>query len=286
MVSFLYFALVIGFSMVLNHPLSQAISLLSVMLYVIPIEPKQSMQFLLRFCLPMLFMTALINPAFNHEGRTILLYLHNGNPLTLESICYGISAGCMLTSILLWFSAFSRVMSSDKFIYLFGKILPALSLVLSMSLRFVPKFKTQMKAVAEAQRCIGRDVSTGSLLTRTKTAIVIFSIMITWALENAIETADSMKSRGYGLKGRTAFTIYRWEERDYYMMIWLGFCGLFILTGHICQAFGFRFYPDIRCAALDGITIWFYLIYLALSMTPSVLNWREERKWKILYSKM
>ena len=285
-VNLIYFTLTIGFSMVINHPFAQFISLLCAVVYVISTQGKKSVGFLLKFCLPLVLLTAFINPAFNHEGKTILLYFSNGNPLTLESILYGFSSGGMIITLLLWFSAFNCVMTSDKFIYLFGKVIPALSLVLSMTLRFVPKFKTQMKNVADAQRCIGIDISSGSLISRTKTAITIMSIMITWSLENAIETADSMKSRGYGLKGRTAFTIYRWEERDYYMMIWLGFCGLFILTGHICQAFGFRFYPDIRCAALDGITIWFYLIYLALSMTPSVLNWREERKCKILYSKM
>ena len=80
-------------------------------------------------------------------------------------------------------------------IYLFGKVIPALSLVLSMSLRFVPKFKSQMQTVTEAQRSIGRDVSNGSLFERTKTAIHIFSIMITWSLENAIETADIADQR-------------------------------------------------------------------------------------------
>ena len=189
-------------------------------------------------------------------------------------------------TLLLWFSSFNRVMTSDKFIYLFGKVIPALSLVLSMSLRFVPKFKSQMLAVTEAQRSIGRDVSSGSLWSRTKTAILIFSIMITWALENAIETADSMKSRGYGLKGRTAFSIYRFDERDQYTLIWFSFCGLFLLSGTLLSAFGFRYFPNVRYAALDMTTIPFYCVYFALCITPVVLNIKEERKWKTLVSKM
>ena len=105
-------------------------------------------------------------------------------------------------------------MTSDKFVYLFGRVIPALSLVLSMTLRFVPKFKAQIQVVSEAQRCVGRDVSNGSVLQRLRNGITILSIMVTWALENAIETADSMKSRGYGLPGRTAFSIYRFDSRD------------------------------------------------------------------------
>ena len=284
--NFLYFALVIGFSLALNHPLAQGIALVCAMVYVISIDGKRSVLFLLKYCLPMVILTAFINPAFNHEGTTILLYFSNGNPLTLESVLYGFSSGAMLVTLLLWFASFNRVMTSDKFIYLFGKVIPALSLVLSMSLRFVPKFKSQMATVTEAQRSIGRDVSSGSLWSRTKTAITIFSIMITWALENAIETADSMKSRGYGLKGRTAFSIYRFDERDKYTLTWFSFCGLFLLSGSLLSAFGFRYFPNVRYAALDMTTIPFYLVYFALCITPVVLNLKEERKWKTLVSKM
>ena len=286
LVNFIYFVLVIGFSMVLIHPLTQGITLVSAILYVIYVEGKKSIFFLLKVCLPMLLMTVFINPAFNHEGMTILFYFSNGNPLTLESILYGCSAGCMLITMLLWFSAFSRVMTSDKFIYLFGKIIPSLSLILSMSLRFIPKFKNQMHKVAEAQKSIGRDLSSGSLIHRTKIAILIVSIMITWALENAIETADSMKSRGYGLKGRTAFSIYRFEDRDLYVLLWFLFCGLFLIAGIIVSAFGFRYFPNIRYAVLDGSTIPFYCVYFGLCITPVMLNIREERKWKTLYLKM
>ena len=285
-VNLIYFTLTIGFSMIINHPLAQLISLLCAVVYVISTQGKKSVGFLLKFCLPLVLLTAFINPAFNHEGKTILLYFSNGNPLTLESILYGFSSGGMLITLLLWFSAFNCIMTSDKFIYLFGKIIPALSLVLSMTLRFVPKFKTQMKNVADAQRCIGRDVSNGSLISRTKTAITIISIMITWSLENAMETADSMKSRGYGLKGRTTFSIYRFEDRDKFVLVWFVFCFLYILAGVITSAFGFQYFPDIQCSAFNITTIPFYVIYLGLCVTPVILNAVEDRKWKTIYSKM
>ncbi len=285
-INLIYFAFTISFSLVLTHPLAQGISLICAVIYAISINGKKSVKFLLKYCLPMVLLTAFINPAFNHEGATTLMYFPNGNPLTLESILYGFSAGVMIITTLMWFSSFNRVMTTDKFIYLFGKVIPALSLVLSMSLRFVPKFKSQMQTVTEAQRSIGRDVLNGSLLQRTKVAIHIFSIMITWSLENAIETADSMKSRGYGLKGRTAFSIYRFDERDKYTLAWLSFCGLFLVAGTILNAFGFRYFPDIRYAAFDMTTIPFYCAYSALCITPVILNYKEERKWKISVSEM
>ena len=206
-------------------------------------EGKKAVLFTLKWCLPIMLLTVFMNPAFSHEGITILLYFPTGKPLTLESILYGLSAGVMIATVMLWFLNFNRVMTSDKFIYLFGRIIPAMSLVLSMTLRFIPKFKAQMDAVVDAQRSIGRDISEGSLWHRTKIAIMVLSIMVTWALENAIETADSMKSRGCGLKDRTAFSIYRFDDRDKMALLYLGFCGFYLLSGMIVSAFGFRYYP-------------------------------------------
>lgn len=286
LVNFLYFTLVIGFSMVLNHPLAQGISLICACIYAVQTEEKKAVGFCLKWCLPMVAVTALFNPAFSHEGTTILLYFPTGNPLTLESILYGLSAGVMLATIMLWFLNFNRVITSDKFIYLFGRVIPAMSLVLSMTLRFIPKFKTQMDCVVDAQRSIGRDIAQGSILQRVKKAITVLSIMVTWALENAIETADSMKSRGYGLPGRSAFSIYRFDQRDKSALLFLGFCGIYLLTGAMASAFGFRYYPSIRSIGLNPATLSFPFVFCCLCGMPVVLNGLEERKWRSIHSKM
>ena len=88
------------------------------------------------------------------------------------------------------------------------------ALVLSMALRFVPRFLRQLKVIRNGQKAMGRDVSEGTVLNRIKYGLQMVSILVTWALENAIETSDSMRSRGYGLHGRTAFSIYRYTKRD------------------------------------------------------------------------
>ena len=284
LVNFLYFTLTIGFSTMMNHPIAQGISLISAIAYAVQTEGKKAVLFTLKWCLPVMLLTAIMNPAFSHEGITILLYFPTGNPLTLESILYGLSSGVMIATVCLWFLNFNRVITSDKFIYLFGRIIPAMSLVLSMTLRFVPKFRTQMNAVVDAQKSIGRDISTGSLWHRTKIAVTVLSIMITWALENAIETADSMKSRGYGLKGRTAFSIYRLDERDKLALLYLGFCGFYLLAGVIVAAFGFRYFPSIRYSGLNLFTFSFQFVYFMMCITPVVLNRAEERTWKAIHS--
>ena len=283
-INFMYFALVLVFSMFFMHPVSLIISLAGAIAYHLYLNGRKALRFQLLFLLPMALMAAILNPAFNHEGATLLAYLPSGNPLTLESIAYGFAAAAMLAAVILWFSCYTAVMTSDKFVYLFGRVIPALSLVLSMTLRFVPKFKAQIQVVSEAQRCVGRDVSNGSVLQRLRNGVTILSIMVTWALENAIETADSMKSRGYGLPGRTSFSIYRFDGRDKALLLWLAFCGVFVLSGALAGGLDWRYYPTVRGGALTPLAASFPPVYLALCLTPLILNVREDRRWKRLQS--
>jgi energy-coupling factor transport system permease protein len=233
----------------------------------------------------MLIFAALINPAFNHEGATILTYLPSGNPLTLESIAYGAASAALLVTVIMWFSCFNAIITSDKFIYLFGRVIPALSLILSMSLRFVPRFKAQLRVISNAQRCVGRDVSSGGILKRAKRGIKILSIMVTWALENAIETADSMKSRGYGLPGRTAFSIYRFDKRDARALTFILACGAAVVAGGAVGAYYFRYFPTVKGAELSPARLAMLLVYFALGIAPVILNVKEDLKWKAIASR-
>lgn len=279
LINFLYFGLVLLFSMFLMNPVSLLISLTGGLIYAVYLNGRRAVRFSLTFLLPMMLLAALVNPAFSHEGATILTYLPTGNPLTLESIAYGLAAAAMLAAVVLWFSCYNAVITSDKFVYLFGRIIPALSLVLSMTLRFVPRFKAQLHVISEAQRCVGRDVSNGSLLQRCRHAITIVSILLTWAMENAIETADSMRSRGYGLPGRTAFSIYRFDERDRNALIWLIFCGMYLFCGILAGGLYWRYFPTMKGVSPAPFPISFQLIYLALCLTPVFLNLQADRAW-------
>lgn len=285
-VNLIYFCFVLGFSMFLMHPASLLISAFCSLCYNISLNGRNSVNFIFKFAVPMLILTAIINPAFNHRGTVVLCNLPTGNPLTLESIIYGIAAGIMLVSVLLWFNCFNSVMSSDKFIYLFGKIIPSLSLMISMILRFVPKFKKQFDNVKETQSAMGHDVSSKSLLKRLKNVLNCFSITVTWSLENSIDTADSMKCRGYGLKGRTAFSNYKFNQKDRYCLMWLCFCVIYLLSGIVSGNMYWRYFPNMQGINATPVSISFFVVYSALCITPIVINKREDKKWKSLKSKI
>jgi energy-coupling factor transport system permease protein len=284
-VNFLYFVVVLLFSMVFMHPIFQVIALISAVVYSIMLKGKTGVRFNLLYMVPFLLFMAVMNPVFNHQGVTILFYLNNGNPITKESILYGVAAACMFVTVIIWFSCYNVVMTSDKFIYIFGKILPALSLIFSMVLRFVPRYLAQIKVISNAQKCIGRDVTQGNLLARARNGITILSIMTTWALENAIETADSMKSRGYGLPGRTSFSIFRLDARDKVALLILTGLIAMVAVGAAMGENTMRYYPSIKASAITPFSILVYIAYFALCMVPVLINMVEAMKWKSIESK-
>ncbi|WP_029451961.1 energy-coupling factor transporter transmembrane component T [Clostridium algidicarnis] len=281
-VNFYYFTVVIIFSMFFMHPIFLGISLISSFIYSVSLNGKKAVKFNLLYMLPLLIITAIMNPVFNHQGVTILFYLESGNPMTLESILYGVAAAVMFISVILWFSGYNAVMSSDKFIYLWGRIIPGTSLIISMVLRFVPRYKAQIKIISNGQKCIGRDVSNGNIIARARNGIKILSIMTTWALENAIETADSMKARGYGLKGRTSFSIFRFDRRD--RITFLSMIGLtiIILLGSFLGENTIIYYPIIKIKAITVFSILVYIAYILLCMMPFIIDLKEEIKWRHL----
>lgn len=285
-VSFLYFLLVIGCSMFVMHPVFLILSCIGGFSYYLYLKGRKAVKTAILMMLPVFLLSAIVNPLFTHEGVTLLGYFGNGNPLTLESILYGLGAGIMLVSVLNWFACYQVVMTSDKFIYLFGKAIPAMSLILSMVFRFIPKFQSQIQKISESQKCIGRDISNGSPVSRARHGMKILSIMTTWSLENSVETADSMKSRGYGLRGRNNFSIYRFDNRDRLITTAMALMGILVLIGILTKNVHFLYYPMLRMNKTTPFSILCYLSYGILCFLPLAINKIEDIKWHYLKLKI
>jgi len=284
-INFLFFCTVLLFSMFFMHPVFLGISLTASFSYYVYLAGKKALKFSLIFLLPMMILIGLINPLFNHRGVTIIGYVMD-NPITRESILYGVATGLMFGSVILWFSCYNVIMTSDKFIYLFGRIIPALSLILSMVLRFAPRFMAQAKIISNAQKCIGRDFSDGNLREKVTHGVKILSIMTTWALENAIDTADSMNSRGYGLPGRTAFSNFRFDARDKAMNGILLMLFALIVAGTFIGENTVQYFPSVRFPEFSAVSLILYSAYFILCFTPLILNLKEHVRWRHLQSKI
>ena len=278
-VNFLYFAVVLVYAVGLMHPVSLGISLLSALLYSGMLRGWRALAQTGKFLLPVSLLAALLNPLFSHKGTTVLTYFPSGNPLTLESIYYGLAAAALLAGVLLWFTCWNEVLTAEKILYLFGRVAPALSLLLSMTLSFVPRFRAQLTRVLQAQRSLRGGEPPKGIRRRLEEGITVLSVLLTWSLENAVETADSMKSRGYGLPGRTAFSLYQLDRRDRGLLLWLILCGGGLTAGWAAGGFTYYYYPS-TAGAWGPFPALLFLMELALCLTPVLLEGWEGRRWK------
>lgn len=285
-VGLVYFVLTVSFAMVFMHPVMLLEGFFSAFLYSVMLGGKKTIKFNLLYLLPMMIIAAVINPLFNHRGITVIAHLPGGNPITLESVAYGLSAAAMLGTVVCIFSCFNKIMTSDKIIHIFGKIIPSTSLTFSMILRFVPKFSGQLRQVINAQKCIGKDPAKGSLVTRAKNGISVLSIMTSWALESSIETADSMKSRGYGLKGRTSYSNYNFDRRSFFTLLYMLAAGIYVTVGAVMGKVRYEYFPNFSGENFSPFTVSVFLVYFFLCMTPVIIEIVEDRKWKSLKRKI
>ncbi len=285
LVNFLYFISVILFSMLLMNPIMLVISLVCAVTYSVMLGGRKTIKFNLICLLPMLITASAINMAFNHRGVTILAYLPGGNPLTLESMVYGIAASVMIVTVICYFSCFNKIITSDKFIYLFGKAAPSLSLILSMSLRFAPRLKEQLVKTASVQKSMGR-CGGGSIIKRAKDGMSVLSVTLTHALESSIETSDSMKGRGYGLKNRSAFSVYKFSARDAVMLLYTLAMALYVVIGIMSGAAEFMYFPQFGKINLNTYSISVCTAYFLLCAEPVFIEIAEGIKWKYLKSKI
>ena len=189
---------------------------------------------------PLFIILSAVSPLFNPNGQTILFTYLGGRAYTLESLYYGMALAAMFISVIIWFASYNRVMTSDKFMYIFGRGAPSVSLVLSMILRLVPAFRRKIFQITAARKCVGKAGDTGTKKERLDNGMTVLSTLTTWALEGGIVTADSMRSRGYGTGRRTSFALYRFDRRDgilmalmTVLMIVILFCAFMGGTGDV-----------------------------------------------------
>ena len=208
--AFFVSAIVLG--MFVRNPAFLAATVVFSGLYYVVLAGVRSVRMLVGMAVLGVAVTVL-NPLFNTAGN-VVLFTYFDRPYTLEALAFGAQTAALLVGMLLWFSCYNIVMSSDKFTYLFGRMAPSVTLVFTMVLRLVPTYRRKIDELAAARSGIGRSPARGTLSERVGRASALLSALASWALEGGVLTADSMRSRGFGQAKRTAYARYRFTVRD------------------------------------------------------------------------
>lgn len=266
---FLYFASVIVFTICFQHPVFLTISFLTSFLYAFVLRKRKNRNvWHLPAYLLLTIFTAIYYIDGHHFGSRKTGFTFRGNSITLDAAVYGMVLGIILVSVLSWMNCVYCVFTSDKIIYLFGRISPKASLYLSLLFRMLPCIKDRWKKTREAQHNIGRDISQGTVLERIHHMNQILSSVTTWTFEYMKESADSMKSRGYSLKKRTAFSIYRFQNADRTFVVWLFFLYTILGVGALLDQNTACYNPEMLFNRITPFSFLFYAAYCILCLLP------------------
>ena len=286
MINFIYFTTAIACTVCFKHPVFLAISFACAFLYSVKLNGWKNL--VLNLCLIVLAIgyTAWYS-FYNHFGVTNLRVNFIGNQITLESVVYGFVQGITAAAVIIWCCCIFRLITADKVVYLFGRISPKLSLFLSILLRTVPGIKVRAGRIEISRQGIGRGIRQGNLWKRFRHLMALISILITWTMEDFVESSNSMKSRGYSLRGRTAFSIYRFDNRDRGVVIAFFWCLTVVMMGVLFDQTGMHFDPILILNPITPMSYAFYSAYAVFLLLPMGLQiageWKftRERRRKI-----
>lgn len=276
-VNLIYFAAVIAGTVAFQHPVFLMISFLCACAYSIRRNRGKAIVFDL-LLIPCAAIFAVYYSSYHHFGITVLQQNFVGNNMTLESLVYGLVLGMALAGVCIWMSCVYSVFSTDKMVYLFGRVSPRLSLFLAIALRMIPRIKKEAGKINMAQQGIGRGVGQGNLWQRMINGIRILSMLITWTIESLMTASDAMRSRGSSLRGRTAFSIYRFDNRDRGYVIGMFFCITLTVMAVLLKFTDMTYDPRILWKPVTPASCLFYFGYAVLCLMPLGLElWTDHQ---------
>lgn len=283
-VNLMFFAVSAIFAMMFDHPVFLGISFSAALAYAVKLKGKAALKMFFCALLPLLIFVVIINTVFASYGVTALYTFASGKRITLESAVCGGVTGSLVVTMLLWFACFNEVVTEDKFMYAFGGRMPNTALMLLMVFRFVPLYKRQLSETLSARRAAGLAQSSGRA-AELKNACAAVSGVITRALENAIETADSMKSRGYGSGRRTSYSRFTFSPTDAVMIIEILVLSAVIAAGKLSGFAEASYNPIIEIGGFSAMLAVSAAAYAIFCFFPIIYDFAEDIRWNRLYAK-
>lgn len=166
-VAFSFFVAVISLTMCASEPVFAALSLVAALLYLLVLKGPRPTLRLLGLAVMILLVVTVFNAFFVHQGMTVLFYIFQ-NPITLEATVYGVSLGCMLAAVLMWFSCYQEVVGSDRFLALFSHIVPTTAMMVSMIFNFIPQVMAKARQIDDAHKAFAYVDKTADPLTASE----------------------------------------------------------------------------------------------------------------------
>lgn len=278
MVHLLYFSAVVSGVLLFRHPVYLMIALLADCLYVRVCDRRGAWKKLLLLIFAILLYTGYYASS-HHFGVTVLGENRIGNRITAESFVYGLVIGVIAAVCILLFWIARHVVSMDEIGYLLGTVSPNLSLFFHILIRMSKRIGFRKLEIQEGRAGIGKGICQGKWWHRIRNRISIFSILLTWLLENIPAMSDSMRSRGKTKRRRISYSLFRMDDSDRVQILCLTaevvLCAMAYALGQTNAVYD----PAICLPARTNLTYIFYVSYTALCLMPVVTDGIANRRF-------
>ena len=227
----------------------------------------------LRWQLPVILIIAVLNPLFSASGSTELFRI-GMRAVYLESMVYGLCMGGLFVASVLWFEAAASMLSYDKVLALLGNTAPVIALMISMCMRLIPQFLRRGRTVLAVQDAI--DVPGRASADPVRSRLRASSVLMGWGMEDSLERADAMRSRGWGAAARrTTYARYRLRRSDVAALVGLALFGAATVAVAWTATTQYSFYPQLSVPApWPG-----YVVYAVWMVLPCVLCAIDEKRF-------
>lgn len=277
---FIYFSFAVGATMFSNSIWIGCLSIGIAILYNFILKGYEAAVKNIIWMMLIICFTVIFNVIFVHRGETILFYV-DSNPITLESIFFGMYMGIKISGGISWFSIFNTVVNGEMIIYVVGRISGLLALMISMVCRYIPILQKRYDEISWGQRFIGCE-NTKNPIDKIGNIVKKISVLIGWSLEASLDTASSMEARGYGLKRRSSFHMYKFEKRDYYLVIYYLISISLYAFLYLSAIEKDRFYPKLIIGEKTLFDFLMLGIFFLGSISAMIIDVLEDMRWRRL----
>lgn len=221
----------------------------------------------------------LISIAFKHNGITPLFFW-NDQAVTKEVLFWAICLGLLFMLLHTIYENALYHLATDRLLFACRLIWPAFGLFISMLMRFLPTVQHRFRQMHNAQKTIGY-YATASLFDKGIGLVKTIYEATAWAFEQCFHKSDTMRARGYHLKKKSVFHLYRWHKEDSLVVaIWIICTGALFLDFH---RVAFYYFPETKAVEIPISAI---ILVIIIAWLPVMIDLKERFKWLYYSSKM
>lgn len=220
--------ILMGMAFLTDNPLV----ILSILIYTVlcgwAYDSLKSMTKGLKYLVPIILITALINVTFVSSGSHVLFKVFQ-KTFTLEAFIYAVILCFKLVTVVWIFKALELMVDSDRALCFFSSKIPKVTLTMVIALKLIPNMKHRITTLRDIYAIRGIEYENGTIKEKIKHTMPMMSVLLDSSLEGAFDIGEATYVRGFLSGKRTNYSKDKFSRIDLELII-LSFIALIIFS--------------------------------------------------------